>query len=201
MGVHGLWKLLECSGRQVSPETLEGKILAVDISIWLNQALRGVRDRHGNSIENAHLLTLFHRLCKLLFFRIRPIFVFDGDAPLLKKQTLAKRRHRKDLATTDSRKTTEKLLKTFLKRQAIKTALKRKRDEALPSLTQVQREDDIYVLPPLQKEEKNSSEEEDEREWQERMSQKQALQEEFFHNPHAIDIESEDFSSLPLELE
>ncbi|VCW68459.1 unnamed protein product [Gulo gulo] len=200
MGVHGLWKLLECSGRQVSPETLEGKILAVDISIWLNQALRGVRDRHGNSIENAHLLTLFHRLCKLLFFRIRPIFVFDGDAPLLKKQTLAKRRHRKDLAATDSRKTTEKLLKTFLKRQAIKTALKSKRDEALPSLTQVQREDDIYVLPPLQKEEKNSSEEEDEREWQERMSQKQALQEEFFHNPHAIDIESEEFSSLPLEI-
>ncbi|XP_039111640.1 DNA repair protein complementing XP-G cells isoform X2 [Hyaena hyaena] len=200
MGVQGLWKLLECSGRQVSPETLEGKILAVDISIWLNQALRGVRDRHGNSIENAHLLTLFHRLCKLLFFRIRPIFVFDGDAPLLKKQTLAKRRHRKDLATSDSKKTTEKLLKTFLKRQAIKTALKSKRDEALPSLTHVRREDDLYALPPLEKEEKNSSEEEDEKEWQERMSQKQTLQEEFFRNPHAIDIESEDFISLPLEI-
>lgn len=27
-----------------------------------------------------------------------------------------------------------------------------------------------------------------------------SLQEEFFHNPHAIDIESEDFSSLPLEI-
>lgn len=200
MGVQGLWKLLECSGRQVSPETLEGKILAVDISIWLNQALKGVRDRHGNAIENAHLLTLFHRLCKLLFFRIRPIFVFDGDAPLLKKQTLAKRRQKKDLATNDSKKTTEKLLKTFLKRQAIKTALRSKRDEALPSLTQVKREDDIYALPPLQEEEKNSSEEEDEKEWQERMNQKQALQEEFFQNPHAVDIESEDFSSLPPEI-
>lgn len=199
MGVQGLWKLLECSGRQISPETLEGKILAVDISIWLNQALKGVRDRHGNSIENAHLLTLFHRLCKLLFFRIRPIFVFDGDAPLLKKQTLAKRRHKKDLAASDSKTTTEKLLKTFLKRQVIKTALKSKREETLPSLTQVQR-DDIYALPPLQEREKNSSEEEDEKEWQERMSQKQALQEEFFHNPHAVDIESEDFNSLPLEV-
>lgn len=31
MGVQGLWKLLECSGRHVSPETLEGKILAVGI--------------------------------------------------------------------------------------------------------------------------------------------------------------------------
>uniref|UniRef100_G1R8Q9 DNA excision repair protein ERCC-5 n=1 Tax=Nomascus leucogenys TaxID=61853 RepID=G1R8Q9_NOMLE len=200
MGVQGLWKLLECSGRQVSPEALEGKILAIDISIWLNQALKGVRDRHGDPIENPHLLTLFHRLCKLLFFRIRPIFVFDGDAPLLKKQTLAKRRQRKDSASSDSRKTTEKLLKTFLKRQAIKTAFRSKRDETLPSLTQVRRENDIYVLPPLQEEEKHSSEEEDEKEWQERMNQKQALQEEFFHNPQAIDIESEDFSSLPPEV-
>ncbi|XP_013208933.1 DNA repair protein complementing XP-G cells [Microtus ochrogaster] len=199
MGVQGLWKLLECSGRRVSPEALEGKVLAVDISIWLNQALKGARDRHGNAIENAHLLTLFHRLCKLLFFRIRPIFVFDGDAPLLKKQTLAKRRQRKDSAATDSRRTTEKLLKTFLKRQALQTAFRRKRNEALPSLTRVQRED-IYALPPLQEEEKHSSEEEDEKQWRERMDQKQALQEEFFHNPQAIDIESEDFSSLPPEV-
>ncbi|EAX09072.1 excision repair cross-complementing rodent repair deficiency, complementation group 5 (xeroderma pigmentosum, complementation group G (Cockayne syndrome)), isoform CRA_b, partial [Homo sapiens] len=34
MGVQGLWKLLECSGRQVSPEALEGKILAVETSQW-----------------------------------------------------------------------------------------------------------------------------------------------------------------------
>lgn len=59
-----------------------------DISIWLNQAVKGVRDRDGNSVQNAHLLTLFHRICKLLFFRIRPVFVFDGDTPLLKKQCL-----------------------------------------------------------------------------------------------------------------
>lgn len=31
MGVQGLWKLLECSGRPINPETLEGKILAVGI--------------------------------------------------------------------------------------------------------------------------------------------------------------------------
>uniref|UniRef100_A0A8C6W8F3 DNA excision repair protein ERCC-5 n=1 Tax=Nannospalax galili TaxID=1026970 RepID=A0A8C6W8F3_NANGA len=185
MGVQGLWKLLECSGRRVSPEALEGKILAVDISIWLNQALKGVRDRHGNTVENAHLLTLFHRLCKLLFFRIRPIFVFDGDAPLLKKQTLAKRRQRKDYASSDSRRTTEKLLKTFLKRQALKTAF---RGKSSPRLLFP------YLLPP------SLSEEEDEKQWQERMDQKQALQEEFFHNPQAIDIESEDFISLPPEV-
>ncbi|NXL93756.1 ERCC5 protein, partial [Alectura lathami] len=202
MGVQGLWKLLECTGRPINPETLEGKILAVDISIWLNQAIKGARDRRGNSIQNAHLLTLFNRLCKLLFFRIRPVFVFDGEAPLLKRQTLAKRRHRKEVAVSDSRKTTEKLLKTYLKRQAIKTALTGKSNEVLPSITQVRREeiDDIYALPSLEDEEKNSSEEEDEKEWEVRMSQKKILQEELFENPNSIDIESEDFSKLPPEI-
>ncbi|XP_009636855.1 DNA repair protein complementing XP-G cells [Egretta garzetta] len=202
MGVQGLWKLLECAGRPINPETLEGKILAVDISIWLNQAIKGARDRGGSSIQNAHLLTLFHRLCKLLFFRIRPVFVFDGEAPLLKRQTLAKRRQRKEVALSDSRKTTEKLLKTFLKRQVIKTALTGKRNEVLPSITQVRREgiDDMYVLPSLENEEKNSSEEEEEKEWEVRMSQKKMLQEELCENPHSVDIESEDFNKLPPEI-
>ncbi|XP_054128344.1 DNA excision repair protein ERCC-5 [Melozone crissalis] len=200
MGVQGLWKLLECTGRPINPETLEGKILAVDISIWLNQAIKGARG--GVSVRNAHLLTLFHRLCKLLFFRIRPVFVFDGEAPLLKRQTLAKRRQRKEIAISDSRKTTEKLLKTLLKRHVIKTAITGKSNEALPSITQVRREgiDDMYVLPTLQDEEKNSSEEEEEKEWQMRMSQKQMLQEQLCENPYSIDIESEDFHKLPPEI-
>ncbi|NWR62904.1 ERCC5 protein, partial [Bucorvus abyssinicus] len=207
MGVQGLWKLLECAGRPINPETLEGKILAVDISIWLNQAIKGARDHGGNSIRNAHLLTLFRRLCKLLFFRIRPVFVFDGEAPLLKRQTLAKRRQRKEVAISDSRKTAEKLLKTLLKRQVIKTALTGKKiispfNEALPSITQVRREeiDDMYVLPSLEDEEKNSSEEEDEKEWEARMSQKKMLQEELCENPYSVDIESEDFNKLPPEI-
>ncbi|KAM3836693.1 DNA excision repair protein ERCC-5 [Vipera latastei] len=202
MGVHGLWKLLECSGRPINPETLEGKILAVDISIWLNQAIKGARDRHGNSIHNAHLLTLFRRLCKLLFFRIHPIFVFDGEAPLLKRQTLAKRKQQKETAATDSKKTKEKLLKTFLKRQVIKTALAGKSNAEFPSLAEVRREevDDIYVLPALQEDKKNSSEEEEEKEWEERMTQKKILQEELLENPRSVDVESDDFLSLPPEV-
>ncbi|KAF7252668.1 DNA repair protein complementing XP-G cells [Varanus komodoensis] len=200
----------------------------LNISIWLNQAVKGARDRHGNSVQNAHLLSLFHRLCKLLFFRIRPVFVFDGEAPLLKRQTLAKRRQRKEVAATDSKKTTEKILTTFLKRQALKTALAGKRQEHtlhinadLPSLSEIRREevDDIYVLPSLQKDTKGSSEEEDEKEWEERMTQKKMLQspdftksdsvellvviivqEELLENPHSVDVESEDFLSLPPEV-
>ncbi|XP_034075192.1 DNA repair protein complementing XP-G cells isoform X1 [Gymnodraco acuticeps] len=209
MGVHGLWKLLESTGKPVNPETLEGKILAVDISIWLNQAVKGVRDREGNSVQNAHLLTLFHRVCKLLFFRIRPVFVFDGDAPLLKKQTLALRRQRKEELTRESKQTNDKLLKTFLKRQAIKAALGDASKDPLPSLSTVRRDevDDMYVLPALpaaeEKDKSSSEEEEEEKELEETDETDEGYhmyQGELYENPNSVDINSEEFASMPLEM-
>ena len=62
------------------------QVLAVDISIWLNQSVRGFRDAQGNGVANAHLLGLYHRICKLLFYKIKPVFVFDGAPPQLKKE-------------------------------------------------------------------------------------------------------------------
>ncbi|GCB60131.1 hypothetical protein scyTo_0009118 [Scyliorhinus torazame] len=129
------------------------KILAVDISIWLNQAVKGARDRHGNAVPNAHLLILLHRLCKLLFYRIRPVIVFDGKTPLLKKQTLANRWQRKELAVKATKKTTDKL-----------------------------------------------SDEEAEKEWEERMNNEKLFQNAFLEDPQSVDIESEDFASLPPEV-
>uniref|UniRef100_A0A8C9Y8L7 XPG N-terminal domain-containing protein n=1 Tax=Sander lucioperca TaxID=283035 RepID=A0A8C9Y8L7_SANLU len=189
MGVHGLWRLLESTGKPINPETLEGKVLAVDISIWLNQAVKGVRDREGNSVQNAHLLTLFNRICKLLFFRIRPVFVFDGDAPLLKKQTLALRRQRKEELSRESKQTNEKLLKTFLKRQAIKAALGDRSKDPLPSLSTVRRDevDDMYVLPALPAAEKDKN-------------RSEAWRRLLFANPNSVDINSEEFASLPPEM-
>lgn len=49
-----------------------------------------MRDRFGNPVPNAHLVSLFHRLCKLLHSRIKPVFVFDGGVPILKLQTLVR---------------------------------------------------------------------------------------------------------------
>ncbi|KAG7222361.1 hypothetical protein INR49_016316 [Caranx melampygus] len=237
MGVHGLWRLLESTGKPINPETLEGKILAVgilslvisvsmcltvllssnlnqmppDISIWLNQAVKGVRDRDGNNVQNAHLLTLFNRICKLLFFRIRPVFVFDGDAPLLKKQTLTLRRQRKEELSRESKQTNEKLLKTFLKRQAIKAALGDRSQDPLPSLSSVTRNevDDMYVLPALPPAEENdrsrseSSEEEEEEEEEkesEEMDSFSIYQDELYDNPNSVDINSEEFACLPPEM-
>ncbi|KAK2908456.1 hypothetical protein Q8A67_004293 [Cirrhinus molitorella] len=203
MGVHGLWKLLESTGKPINPETLEGKILAVDISIWLNQAVKGVRDRDGNAVQNAHLLTLFHRLCKLLFFRIRPVFVYDGDAPLLKKQTLAIRRQRREEMSRESKQTNEKLLRTFLKRQAIKAALGDKSQEAIPSLSSVRRDeqDDLYVLPALPPDEdRDKSSSEEERDGDESLQTYSGFQEEIYDNPNSVDINSDEFSLMPPEI-
>lgn len=113
MGVTGLWRLIEPAGKPVPIETLENKVLAVgttiisyifcntssilfkkhlyispDISIWLHQMVKGYQDAKGAPMPNAHLLGLFQRLCKLLYFRIKPVFVFDGGFPDLKKETI-----------------------------------------------------------------------------------------------------------------
>jgi len=39
-------------------------------------------------LRNAHLLGFFKRICKLLFYKIKPVFVFDGMAPAIKQKTL-----------------------------------------------------------------------------------------------------------------
>lgn len=48
MGVKGLWQLLSPFGRRVSIETLEGKTLAIDASIWIAQFMKAMRDEEKN---------------------------------------------------------------------------------------------------------------------------------------------------------
>ena len=47
MGVTGLWKLVQKTGRPVSLGHLEDKRLAVDMSIWMNHMIKGGLDRNG----------------------------------------------------------------------------------------------------------------------------------------------------------
>ncbi|KAM0860071.1 hypothetical protein ACQ4PT_046788 [Festuca glaucescens] len=115
MGVHGLWWLLAPVGRRVSVETLAGKRLAVDASIWMVQFMRALRDDKGDMIRDAHILGFLRRICKLLFLRARPVFVFDGATPALKRRTLAARRRHRDAAQAKVDKTAEKLLISHLK--------------------------------------------------------------------------------------
>ncbi|XP_071519701.1 DNA excision repair protein ERCC-5 [Panulirus ornatus] len=200
MGVKGLWKLIENAGVPVPLETLEHKILTVDVSIWLHQAVRGFRGPGGATVANAHLLTLFHRICKLLFYRIRPVFVFDGGVPHLKKQTLASRRLRRDIAASRAKVVRERLLQNLLKSQAVRRALGK--TGPAPSLAHVsrvqKREKDMFELPPLPETENSDSlasqkseDSEDE--------DKYILRNLKLPNLHNFEFESDEFKSLAVE--
>ena len=119
MGVHGLWKLLLPMGRRVSIETLEGKVLAVDMSIWLTQFIKAMRDDDGRLLKNAHLIGTFRRLCKLLFHKIRPVMVFDGGAPMLKKRTMEKRRKARERQEANYVNAAQRLLMAQIKKKSI----------------------------------------------------------------------------------
>ena len=97
MGVRGLWRLLLPIGRRISIEVLEGKIIAIDASIWLTQFLKAMRDPDTGSVKPAaHLIGFFRRLAKLRFHGIRPVLVFDGPTPIIKLRELAQRRKRRE---------------------------------------------------------------------------------------------------------
>ena len=110
MGVSHLWDLLAPCGRRMSLERLARKKLAVDASIWLIQFVKAMRDEQGDMLQNAPLLGLFRRLCKLLFLHIYPVLVFDGGTPALKQKTVARRRAFRERQEASLRRTAEKIL-------------------------------------------------------------------------------------------
>ncbi|KAK9453047.1 hypothetical protein V1511DRAFT_506372 [Dipodascopsis uninucleata] len=118
MGVNGLWKITGSVARPVKLESLHGKRLAVDASIWIYHFLKAVRDKEGNALPNSHIVGFFRRICKLLFHGILPVFVFDGDAPLIKKQTIANRNQRRRDREEDASRTASKLLSLQLQKLA-----------------------------------------------------------------------------------
>ena len=123
MGVKGLWTLLEPAGRRVNVEALQGRKVAVDASIWLVQFVKAMRDERGDMLPNAHLLGFFRRICRLLYHRIRPVFVFDGATPVLKYNTTRARRRVRDNDQARMKRTAEKLLLNTMKASALKQAL------------------------------------------------------------------------------
>ncbi|KAM4744893.1 DNA excision repair protein ERCC-5 homolog isoform 2-T2 [Anableps anableps] len=78
--------------------------------------------------------------------------------------------------------------------------------DPLPSLSSVRRNevDDMYVLPtlpPAEEKEKSSSEEDEEgKDSEEMVDSFQTYQEELYEDPNSVDINSEDFTSLPPEM-
>ncbi|KFY21365.1 hypothetical protein V493_07479 [Pseudogymnoascus sp. VKM F-4281 (FW-2241)] len=128
MGVTQLWSVLHPCARPTKLDALNRKRLAVDASIWIYQFLKAVRDKEGNALRNSHVVGFFRRICKLLYFGIKPVFVFDGGAPALKRQTILGRKRRREGRRDDATRTAGKLLAMQMQRVAEEADEKRKRE-------------------------------------------------------------------------
>ncbi|KAK3300872.1 uncharacterized protein B0H64DRAFT_421849 [Chaetomium fimeti] len=155
MGVQGLWTVAQPCARPTNLSTLNRKRLAIDASIWIYQFLKAVRDKEGNALRNSHVVGFFRRICKLLWYGVKPVFVFDGGAPALKRATLQGRRRRREGRREDATRTAGKLLAVQMQRMAEEEEEKRKKradaaageveeeQEQLPSMDQIVYADEL----------------------------------------------------------
>ncbi|OXU18387.1 hypothetical protein TSAR_010302 [Trichomalopsis sarcophagae] len=211
MGVLGLWRLLDATGKPVPLETLEGKVLAIDISIWIHQVIQGYQDRRGNAVPNAHLIGLFNRICKLMYFKIKPVFVFDGGVPLLKKNTIATRRKLKSIAASKAQKLKNDLINNLIKHTAVKGALEKGNNDgessvaqqfkdatAIPGSSKVQ---DMYKLPEMPSTSTCGDSDDymdSDDELQTQLSPRK--QTKWMGNIHSVDVNTEEFKNLPADV-
>lgn len=146
MGVDGFWPIVSSKGKRVTLDILSDKIIAVDASIWIYQFANALKDAaSGEQIKASHIVGFFKRICKLLFLRIKPVFVFDGP-PIPLKFAALRKRHDDTVPDSVFRKAAQQLLMQNLQR--LKTSKQPNQtppqvEQASPSESSV---DEIHVL-------------------------------------------------------
>lgn len=111
MGIKGLTKLLADHApkamKEQKFESFFGRKIAIDASMSIYQFLIVVGRTGMETLTNeagevtSHLQGMFNRTIRLLEAGIKPVYVFDGQPPDLKKQELAKRYSKREDATKD----------------------------------------------------------------------------------------------------
>merc|ERR1719186_91118 len=161
-------------------------------------------------MPNAHLLGLYHRICKLLFYKIKPVFVFDGPAPPLKRETLNRRRQHRSKDAKKAKQASAKILDNYIRSQAVAQQLQRQTmavekvvkqgSDGISSLLHnriAKKGKDLFELPELPEDADafvESSEESSDSET-EGILRRLGLDE--VSDVHQVDVTSEKFSSLP----
>ncbi len=98
----------------VSLEQFAGKKIAIDAYNALYQFLSIIRQRDGTPLMDyngritSHISGIFYRTVRLLELGIRPVYVFDGPPPNLKRRTLEERYAIKEEAKREWKEAIEK---------------------------------------------------------------------------------------------
>ena len=90
MGVKTLWSVLSSSGEMIDLRELQGSTVAIDLAGWIVQ--NNTCKAMTGHVSRPHMRNLFFRTATMINLNIKPIFVLDGDAPTLKKETLEARK-------------------------------------------------------------------------------------------------------------
>lgn len=94
-------------------EDFQGKIVAIDAHNALYQFLSSIRQPDGTPLQDrrgnvtSHLSGLLYRTANLAESGIRPVYVFDGKPPELKRATIAERSERKVKAQAEYKEAVE----------------------------------------------------------------------------------------------
>ena len=90
MGIKTLWTVLDPCSESVDLRDLRGQVLAIDLAGWVvqNNQCRGMNGK----VAKPHLRNVFFRTSALISLGITPVFVLDGAAPELKRDTMNARK-------------------------------------------------------------------------------------------------------------
>jgi len=100
--------------KEIELELLSGKRLAIDAFNWIYQFLSIIRQKDGEPLRDSsgrvtsHLSGLFYRTINLLEAGIKPIYVFDGEPPELKRKTSDQRRDIREEAKEEWKRALER---------------------------------------------------------------------------------------------
>lgn len=89
MGVNDLWQVLEPVKQHIHLNSLAGKTIAVDLSLWVCEA-QTVKKMIG-TVMKPHLRNLFFRISCLTLMDVKLVFVMEGEPPKLKADVINKR--------------------------------------------------------------------------------------------------------------
>ena len=107
MGIKKMLKFLNSNYpniiKKIDNKELDGKIIAIDISILLYQVVIAIRNSGADMFNNqgeisSHILGLFNKTINFMKMNIVPIYVFDGKPPKFKLETINNRKEYKQKA-------------------------------------------------------------------------------------------------------
>ncbi len=96
--------------KEIELESLSGKIIAIDAFNFLYQFLSTIRAVDGSLLKTSkgkttsHLVGLFSRTINLLEKGIKPVYVYDGESPLMKTEERERRKALKEKALEEYEK-------------------------------------------------------------------------------------------------